>query len=183
MMFERFTSEARAAVVGAVRAAEETGTKWIDRRHLLVGLAGAGEPTLAGGPVDRDDLMAALRAHPDAMADADALRAVGIDVDAIRQAVDRQFGEGAWDAAEPPRKASGILGRLLPAQHPFTSEAKKTLELALREALADHAKELTATHVLRGLLRDPGPEVTAMIETKLSVADLRALAAPGSSAA
>ena len=64
----------------------------------------------------------------------------------------------------------------------LTSHAGKSLELTLREALADGSKELTATHLLRGVLRDPGPIATALIETKLPLAELRTRA-KGSAAA
>ena len=39
---------------------------------------------------------------------------------------------------------------------PFTPEAKKALELALREAIAAGDREIGAEHVLLGLLREGG---------------------------
>ena len=39
---------------------------------------------------------------------------------------------------------------------PFTPEAKKSLELALREAIAAGDREIGAEHVLLGLLREGG---------------------------
>lgn len=188
-MFEKFSADARAAVIDAVTVAQESGTRWVGREHLLVGLASNKEPTLVAAGLTREHLMSALRgvsAETPAEggtndADAEALKAIGIDLDAIREAVDREHGEGAWDAAEVPRRpreSGGLLGWLLPAKRPpFTSGAKKTLELALREAIADQSKTLTATHVLRGLLRDPGPVAADMIQTKLPVATLRRRAA------
>ena len=38
-MFERFTKDARSAVVGTQEVARETGSRSIDTRHLLVVLA------------------------------------------------------------------------------------------------------------------------------------------------
>lgn len=134
------------------------------------------EPTLVSAGL--------TRAHPDGRtpgdvgraADAEALRAIGIDLDAIREAVDREHGEGAWKAAgvERRRGSGGLLGRLLPESHPFTSGVKKTLELGLREAMADRSRTITTTHLLRGLLRDPGATASALIETEGAVAKLRA---------
>lgn len=173
-MFERFTKEARAAVLAAVTSAEAAGDGWVGREHLLVGLAAVGEPTLAEAGLTRDGLQAALDAIDAQDPDADALAAIGIDLDAIREAVQRDLGPDAWRAGTPRRRREGgLLGRLLPSHRPFTSGARKTLELALREALREGSKELTTLHVLRGLLRDPGPAATALIETKLPLAELR----------
>ncbi len=46
-MFERFSNEARAAVVDAQLVARQQGTRSIDARHLLVALAEAGGPAAA----------------------------------------------------------------------------------------------------------------------------------------
>ena len=183
-MFEGFTKDARAAVIAATSIAEENGTGWVGREHLLVGLASVEEPVLTAAGLTSAHLRAALPAVTQQDPDADALAAIGIDLDAIREAVEQDLGPDAWKAAAPPRRPreGGLLGRLLPSHRPFTSGARKSLELTLREALADGSKELTCTHMLRGLLRDPGPTATALIETKLSLAELRTRA-KGSAAA
>lgn len=183
-MFERFTKDARAAVLGAVSVAEETGTGWVGREHLLVGLAGVGAPVLDEAGLTRDHLRAALPAVLGEDPDAEALAAIGINLDAIRDAVERDLGPDAWKAGGTRRRREGgVLGWLLPSHRPFTSGARKTLELALREAIADGSKELSTAHVLRGLLRDPGPVATALIETKLPLAELRDRAKGSASAA
>ena len=46
----------------------------------------------------------------------------------------------------------------------------------MREALVDGSREITTTHLLRGLLRDPGPEATALVEAVLPLSKLRAMA-------
>ena len=74
------------------------------------------------------------------------------------------FGAAAWDRAAPRARRRGALARRLLGDHrPFSAGAKKALELALRETLADHAPEITATHCLRGVLRDPGPQVLRLL--------------------
>ena len=45
----------------------------------------------------------------------------------------------------------------------FAPKAKKTLELALREALLLGDREIGAEHVLLGLMRDPGARVGALL--------------------
>lgn len=143
-----------------------------------------GEPTLLAAGFDPESLTAALGAAQSSDPDAEALSAIGIDLDAIREAVERDHGPDAWRAGGArPRREGGLLGRLLPAHRPFTSGARKTLELALREALADEGRELSATHVLRGLLRDPGPAATALIEPTLPVAELLRRARDGAAPA
>ena len=79
-------------------------------------------------------LLGVLRVEDDAVAA--ALEDTGVDADAVRARVPRE-GEPA---------ATG--------QIPFTPEAKKTLELALREALGQGDAYIGPVHVLLGLTRD-----------------------------
>ncbi len=167
-MFERFSKEARAAVVDAAELATSQGSPLVGREHLLVTLATHGEPTIvAVSPHAAQDLATLLtQQSPEARdkADAEVLAAIGIDLDAIRDRVAEQFGPQAWREGAPQRRRpSGILARLLPDHRPFTPGARKSLELALREALVEGSREITATHLLRGLLRDPGPHVLAIL--------------------
>lgn len=61
--------------------------------------------------------------------DADALRSVGIDLDEVRRNVEDAFGPGALDRGVPDAHRSGT-------RHiPFTRDAKRALELSLREAI------------------------------------------------
>jgi ATP-dependent Clp protease ATP-binding subunit ClpA len=166
-VFERFTAQARASVVAAAEAARDTGSALVGREHLLIGVAAAGEPTLADAGIAADELRTALirtLAAGEADGDAEALRAIGVDVAQVRAEVERNFGPFAWSAAAPGRRRPrGLAGRLIGEHRPFTPEAKKTLELALREAVAQKAGEITSTHCLLGLLRDPGDQVTALL--------------------
>nr|WP_255218784.1 Clp protease N-terminal domain-containing protein [Actinomadura formosensis] len=101
--------------------------------------------------------------------DPDALRAIGIDLDAVREATEQSFGEGALDvpAAKPGRPRTGHL--------PFTPKAKKSLELSLRHALRLKQKQIGSGHVLLGVLHDDGfLSVRLATEAGADVEELRA---------
>ncbi len=87
-MFERFTPEARAAVQSTTAYAIGLGHNYIGTEHLLLALLGA-EDAAGGGPltergVTRDATEREIRSQLDAhLTDADALRAVGVDPQAL----------------------------------------------------------------------------------------------------
>ena len=150
-MFERFTKEARAVVRGAHAEAAALHHGWIGTEHLLLGIVrDASSPTarlLARWEVDagwvRGEIARLIgRGEPDL--DPGALATLGIDLDEVRARVERTFGPGAL-----ARGRSCAEGRL-----PFCPATKKSLELALREALALGDRHIGAEHVLLGLLRE-----------------------------
>jgi ATP-dependent Clp protease ATP-binding subunit ClpA len=169
LMFERFTTPARESVVRAQDAARRLGDDHIGVEHLLLGLLaereGIASTTLAelGVTTERVEReLAAIRGRgrgPLGPAEAEALRTIGIDLEAIRRRVEASFGPGALDRGRARRR-----GHL-----PFTKEAKKTIELGLREAIALKHKEIGAEHVLLGLTRAPDEPAAGV---------LRALQAP-----
>ena len=142
-MFERFTRAARAVVVQAEQEAAAGGAREVDREHLLLALA-ADRPS--GLDVDPD----ALREELGNGLDADALAAIGIDLDEVRRRVEASFGPGA------------LRGRSRGHVH-FARGAKKTLELSLREALALGDRHIGSGHILLALMRDPGDRVVAAL--------------------
>ncbi len=89
-----------------------------------------------------------------------ALRDLGIDLDAVRHRVEERFGPGALDApppAGPGPGAAGGAGVAAAGGHiPFTSEARKALEQALREAVHLRSGEIAAPHLVLGMLHDEG---------------------------
>jgi ATP-dependent Clp protease ATP-binding subunit ClpA len=99
--------------------------------------------------------------------DAEALSALGIDLDAVRTTVEATFGTGALDRPAPgPREVPGHL--------PFTPRAKKVLELSLREALAMKSKEIADGHIALGLLREgEGLAAKVLADRGIDPADLR----------
>lgn len=130
-MFETFTKDAREIVERARAEALALGHGHIGTEHLVLGGAGA-----AG--LDADVLRAEI-AREDL--DGDALATIGIDLEAVRARVESSFGPGALST-----------GRRGWGRTPFTPHAKKALELALRQAVADGAGELRPEHLLRGVL-------------------------------
>lgn len=144
-MFERFSAEARQVVLGAVEVAERVGAERVDSVHLLASLArdpGPAGAALAAVGVGADRVVADLPGPVDPA----ALRAVGIDWDEVRAAVDAQFGAGTLERALHRR------GRR--RHRPFTPAAKQVLERSLRAAIAVGDRRLVPGHVLLGVLAD-----------------------------
>lgn len=166
-MFERFTNDARAVVVGAQAEARALGHEMIGTPHVLIALLGdpAGPVAVAlrGDGVDaatvREELVRRQgTGTPDGLDDDDAaaLQSIGIDLDAVRRAVESEFGEGALHL--PRESGGGRKGRfaqLFAGGHvPFSRRNKKVLELALREAVRLNQKFIAPEHILLGLLRE-----------------------------
>ncbi|MEA5361797.1 Clp protease N-terminal domain-containing protein [Amycolatopsis sp., V23-08] len=152
-MFERFTEDARMAVVEAQIVARESGSTEIAPPHLLAGLMKTAVPLLAELGVSTEDVAAELartrRRGGVSDADAEALTEFGINVEQIVEAVEQTHGEGA------------LAGRLGPAKRghiPFTSQSKKTLELSLKEAVRLGDKHLGQEHILLALAQQRGTD-------------------------
>jgi ATP-dependent Clp protease ATP-binding subunit ClpA len=165
-MFERFTKEAREVVVRAQQECRTTSGQRIGTEHLLLSLLGG------DGPAGR-----ALRAHGlelgplretvsrGAALDAEALRTLGIDLDAVREAVEETFGEGAL-STPPGRPCEGHI--------PFQPESKKALELSLRHALRLKHKHIGDGHILLGILQDEKtPAVRVLRDRNVNLDALR----------
>ena len=99
---------------------------YIGTEHILLGLIHEGEGVAAK-----------------------ALQALGISLDAMRQAVEDIIGRGAQ-----PLPQSGHI--------PFTPRAKKVLELSLREAVQLRSHYIGTEHILLGLIRE-GDGVAAQV--------------------
>ncbi|RBY78539.1 Clp protease [Blastococcus sp. TF02-09] len=147
-MFERFTPEARQVVEGAQQEARELRHDRIGTEHLLLALLtrqGTTSSTLLGRHgVTRAAVVTGVSRFTGPALDAEALTAVGIDLDAVRSTVEAAFGPGALDGAGGRRTRTGHI--------PFTPRARKVLELSLREALALKSRRITDAHLLLGLL-------------------------------
>jgi ATP-dependent Clp protease ATP-binding subunit ClpA len=162
-MFERFTHEARTVVVAAQWHARALNHGWIGTEHLLLGLLDDQERRAARILVDRGVTGPWVREEverivgPDPDLDADALATLGIDLDAVRERVERTFGAGALSGSRRCRRGLHRGGTI-----PFTPRAKKALELSLREAVAMGDGSIGAEHVLLGLARE-GDGVAARI--------------------
>jgi ATP-dependent Clp protease ATP-binding subunit ClpC len=117
-MFERFSDRARRVIVLAQEEARMLDHNYIGTEHILLGL------------IREDDGVAAR-----------ALESLGINLEAMRQAVEDIIGRGAQ-----PLPETGPI--------PFTPRSKKVLELALREALQSSADYIGTEHILLGLIRE-----------------------------
>jgi ATP-dependent Clp protease ATP-binding subunit ClpA len=111
-MFERFSDNARAAVIHAEDHARGLGHRYIGCEHLLLAVASTGEPASA---VLRErgvtpeavttEIVRFIGRGPTAelfnAADHNALAAIGIDLDAVRARIEEVFGPGAFTQAMP----------------------------------------------------------------------------------
>jgi ATP-dependent Clp protease ATP-binding subunit ClpA len=81
--------------------------------------------------------------------EAEALQAIGIDLDAVRSKLEDSFGEGVLDVPVDDPGRPPFRGGIR-----FTRRAKKVLELALREAKALRHNYIGTEHILLGLIRE-----------------------------
>jgi ATP-dependent Clp protease ATP-binding subunit ClpA len=193
MMFERFTAEARTAVVGAQEQARDLGHGFIGTEHLLLSLM-ANADTVAAllrqRQITPESARAAIARHVAgpverlSHTDAEALRAIGIDLDEVRRRLEENFGP--HPLAVPPeervRRRFGLRRvRRKPepvgcrgGHIPFSPRAKKVLELSLREALRLKHRSIGAEHILLGLIREgEGLAALVLTEAKVDLAELR----------
>jgi hypothetical protein len=152
-MFERFTGGGREAVHVGMTEARRLGATAVGPEHLLVGVAAGGGIAVGEPPwpmgffnpvpprrlevVRAEDLRRILAADDP---EAEALAAIGISLPDVRQTLEEAFGPDALTCD----------GRL-----PFRADAKRTLELALREAGELRRRTIGTTELLLGLLREP----------------------------
>lgn len=135
-MFERFTDQARKAVVLAQEEARLFGHNYIGTEHLLAGLLAE-----ARGAAAR------------------ALVSAGITLAAVRKQIETRAGQRQ-------RQPQGHI--------PFTSPAKKALELSLRAAV-ELGQHIGTGHLLLGLIRQEDSEaVTILRALGADLAQLRA---------
>jgi len=155
-------------VVDVQEVARGGGSHAIDTRHLVVALAhGRGPAADALRSVGVDPTALGTRLAEELRAeglDPDALASVGIDLTAVSERADAVFGPGALDA--PGRRRKGHV--------PFTRDAKKSLELALRETIRLAGKQIDSGKLLLGVLRADCPGRTALEAAGIDRAVLRA---------
>jgi ATP-dependent Clp protease ATP-binding subunit ClpC len=130
-MFERYTEQAKRAILAAENEARALQHAHVGTEHLLLGLLD--EPGVATAALDR----------------------LGIALEAVRQQVLGYIYPGDVPVAAPraPREeAAAAAGR--PEIVPFTPRAMVAAELALREALRFGHSYIGTEHVLLGLIRE-----------------------------
>ncbi len=178
-MFDRFTSGARTAVELAQDEARSMGHGYIGTEHLLLGLLAeehgiAAQALRAAGvtaPAVRDDIQRLVADPLVSGPDADALRAIGIDVDLVRARVEESFGLGALERA----RLGACRGKHPSRRNiPFSCRSKKVLDLSLREALRLRHNYIRTEHILLALLREgQGLAAQILAESGVHAADLR----------
>lgn len=188
-MFERFSQQARAVVVRSQDEARALGHRFIGTEHLLLSMlddeAGTTAEVLREAGVRAEDVrerilrLIAAEQHPLGERDAEALRSIGIDLDAVRAQVEQTFGPGALNSPTGPGPRRGWLVRRQSTKPrsghiPFTRRAKKVLELSLREAIHLQHGAIGSEHILLGLIRDgDGIAVRVLRDSGLDLTELR----------
>ena len=193
-MFERFTHAARDAVVRAQQEARDLDQSPIGTQHTLLALlADPAAPiavALKEQGVDAQFVRAEIirrvgaRTGPPVPSpsevdaeDAAALKAIGIDLDAVRKAIEENFGPGALRLPrEPVPKRRNPLARFYSGKShiPFSPRNKKVLELSLREAIRLKHNFIAPEHILLGLLREGnGLGVQILVDAGVDLGRLR----------
>ncbi len=162
-MFERFDEGARIVVVDAQAHARRLGHDYVGCEHLLLAVASTEGETgvilrahgLSPASIEAHTVCL-VGTHPEAL-DADALAAIGIDLDAVRRKVEATFGTDALARRPQPRgrrwwrrrtrcDTSRGYGHLR-----FTPRAKMCLERSLREADALRRPHVGVEHIALAL--------------------------------
>ncbi|OAH13529.1 Clp protease N-terminal domain-containing protein [Streptomyces jeddahensis] len=168
-MFERFTKDARAVVLGAVEHAERLDADVVGEEHLLLALldreGSRASFALASLGVTRRresverSLAETRRRGGLSAADMDALAGIGIDVAEVVSRVECAHGVGALAGDRRPKGTRGWGRRT--GRRPFSRGAKGTLEQSLRIALGRRDRSIGDEHLLLALTARPG--VTAEV--------------------
>jgi len=167
-MWDRLSPEAREVMSLALTESEQLGHGYLGDEHVLLGLlrgqASRASSLLRGHGLDLASARAELQRLSAAgliprsrVDDAGALRAVGIDVEAVRQRLVTAFGAEAvgaavWRASRRPWWRGGGRRRTPLCGPPFF--AKRAMYLASCYAESRDAGAVMPEHLLYGVLRD-----------------------------
>lgn len=165
-MFERFTNRARTAVKLADAEARALGRSEVGPEHLLLGTLAdrdcLASKVLRGEGIDRSAVLRALA--PSVDRDAEVLRAIGIDLDAVRRRAEEVFGPGALDRPPPgssgptrsgrsglfsTRRRGNVAGHI-----PLGTAAKAVLAESVHAAVEIGDNYIGTEHLLIGILAD-----------------------------
>jgi ATP-dependent Clp protease ATP-binding subunit ClpA len=172
-MFERFTAASREVVVRATGEAVALGDPLIGPGHMLLALlderAGPAGVALRAAGLEHGRLRADLARRAGPLLDAEdaaALRSVGIDLAAVLARMTESFGADALAGGQPGTRRGRQTVRLDVA-------AKKTLQYALRAAVARHDRHLGPEHLLLGLLTEPNTATAVLADAGVDINELR----------
>jgi ATP-dependent Clp protease ATP-binding subunit ClpA len=167
-IFGRFTEQAHRVLDLAREEAERCGHRYLGPEHVLLGLLAEGRSgaawVLRATGVDLAATRAALArladrgvVPPPRPSDAELLSSMGIDLDAVRRDAEQAFGvqaigEATWRVTRRRwwRGARVVWTPL--CGPPFV--AKRAVQLASEQAQALDRGEVTAEHLLLGVLED-----------------------------
>jgi ATP-dependent Clp protease ATP-binding subunit ClpA len=182
-MFERFSAQARGVVVDAV-----AGSGPVTPMELLTALLtsdrGIATEVLTESGVTLDAIRRAGAGSKGGDSkggdshnlddDAEILKSIGIDLDAVRESLEQSFGEGVLDETPVPDGAdTSRKGRFGFPRSRFEKDSKKVLELSLREALAHKDNRIGAEHILLGILRVADGPTRQALETQVTMSVIR----------
>jgi ATP-dependent Clp protease ATP-binding subunit ClpA len=132
-VFERFTKAGSNTTSRALDAARRLGAEQVEPEHLLLALA-----------------------EGDADPAARALHEIGVDGDAVAEAIEQDLVAALEAVGVPASVLASTPVRPRGDRPGFSAQAKRALELAVREALRRGDRRIGTEHVLLALLRRPG---------------------------
>ncbi|AUG79947.1 Clp protease [Kitasatospora sp. MMS16-BH015] len=176
-MFERFTDGARRAVAGAGQEAVRLRHERIGTGHLLLGVLALPEDPAARvlraaglDLVTARGALARLLGAPHPAVDEAALASVGVDLAAVREAVEAGFGADGLAALAAP---AGPPARRRRGPVRFGEREKRVLALALGQVTAERGDRIEARHLVLGILAEGGgPAVRLLSEAGVDLAEL-----------
>lgn len=167
-LFGRFTDQAHRVLDRAREEAERAGHRYLGPEHVLLGLLAEDQSEAAQVLGARGVDLAAARAALARLAgqgvvpaprpsDAELLGMLGIDLKAVRQETEQAFGfqavgEATWRVTRRRRWQGARVVWTPLCGPPFL--AKRALQLASEQAQALGHREVTAEHLLLGVLED-----------------------------
>jgi ATP-dependent Clp protease ATP-binding subunit ClpA len=150
-MFERFDSNARAAIAKAWEEAARAGSKEIRTEHLLLGLMDK--------PGDATDVLEAVQADPDevraAVPQVEAARSAAPEAHDAPEAPAADAPGAAPPAAEGPPGDPASPGPVAPLDLRLTRNARRALDLALRTAHRFRHDHVSSGHLLLSIIEQP----------------------------
>ena len=137
------------------------GYNFTERVRKVLQLAREEAITLRHEYVGTEHMLLGLCAEGDGVADA-ALTNLGVDTEAVREQILQTVRPGKDDGSDAAPAAGGILGAIAGSMGfarqgrdmPYTSRAKKVLELAMSEARELNHSYVGTEHLLLGLMRE-----------------------------
>jgi ATP-dependent Clp protease ATP-binding subunit ClpC len=123
--------------------------RFTDQARRVVTLAQEEARMLRHNRIGTEHLLLGLIQVDDGVA-AQALESLGISLAAVREQVEETIGQGRW---------------VPPVNIPYAPQAKKVLDMSLREALALGHHTIGTEHILLGLIRDGEGPAAQVLDT------------------